>query len=424
LQDLPTGNLLGTVARCPIFFVAPIFFLFLVIKQKFFRLHTIPKYFLYYFIISLLSSILMLIITVIFFTEGNMYQYGEFFPIKLLKIGAENTHDIVKDVGVEGVDIISSFFSLSFFFFPGTNNLDNLVQTIFQNLKEDGFFIGTTIDGKRTTELLNPLPDKKFNFGEGFIQINTDQTVTFEIKGTIVETQKESLVDFELLTKKLQDVGIILEDSKFFKDNKDLSSYENELNSLYRTFIFHKNNMTEKINKLCNKNTFFNLLSRSTDEKCFELFRKLYKEKQIPFLNKKVEIKELDPKYLYNKMSEFYSVKSLINPIHSNNLIKYYSLFGNRIHKYLVHDYIPKDAVTIFKYKDKKDYPSIREQIIETLLKLKEKNISYNNLSNLLILKDNTGYVKVIFDNFGYLDEGNFEKDENDLKHILEYLNK
>jgi len=138
------------------------------------------------------------------------------FQIKLLKIGAENTDDIVKDVGVEGVDIVSSFFSLSFFFFPGTNNLDNLVQTIFQNLKEDGFFIGTTIDGKRTKELLDPLPDKKFNFGEGFIQINKDQTVTFEIKGTIVETQKESLVDFELLTKKLQDVGIILEDSKFF----------------------------------------------------------------------------------------------------------------------------------------------------------------------------------------------------------------
>ena len=337
------------------------------------------------------------------------------FKVKLLKVGAEDTDDLVKVVGIEGVDIVSSFFSLSFFFFNGTDSLDKLVDTISENLKEDGYFIGTTIDGKRTTELLLSFSDKTFDFGEGFIRLNKDNTVSFEIKGTIVETQLESLVDFELLTNKLESVGIFLEKSDFFKDNKDLSTNENKLNSLYRTFVFRKHNMTTKINKLCDKNTIYDLITRSTDEKCFELFKKL---------NKNCNIIDIKPNKLYDSMNLFYIIKSKINKINSFNLLKVYSLFGNRMYKSLITESIPKNSINIFKYKNKEDYNAIREQIVETLLKLKEKNISYNDLLNLLVSKDETGFVKVIFYNYNFLNEGEFEKDEHDFQKILEYLSK
>jgi hypothetical protein len=90
LQDLPTGNSLGTIARCPVFFAAPIFFLLLIVKHRSFKLHIVSKYFLYYIVITILTSLLMLIITTIFFSDGNMNQYGEFFPIKLVKAAQYN----------------------------------------------------------------------------------------------------------------------------------------------------------------------------------------------------------------------------------------------------------------------------------------------------------------------------------------------
>ena len=128
----------------------------------------------------------------------------------LLEKAAQETDFINESVGVDGVDIVTSFFSLSFFFFPNRDkDLINLVETISQNLKEGGYFIGTTIDGESVKNLLVALKDNIFDFGDGFIRLNKDQTVTFEVKDTIVETQQESLVDFKRLKDELGKVGIV-----------------------------------------------------------------------------------------------------------------------------------------------------------------------------------------------------------------------
>ena len=143
--------------------------------------------------------------------QSRLSSYPKSFSdkVKLIIGVAQDTDKIIKEVGEEGVDIVTSFFSLSFFFFPKTNDINELVETVSQNLKEGGYFIGTTIDGEQVLKITNNT-NKTFDFGDGFIRIEKDETVTFEIKGTIVETQKESLVDFNLLTELLKKKGIIL----------------------------------------------------------------------------------------------------------------------------------------------------------------------------------------------------------------------
>ena len=142
-------------------------------------------------------------------------------------------------------DILSSFFSLSFFFFKDElgeyADLNNLINTIDQTLKNDGYFIGTTIDGNKTRELLNSSPDKKFDFNGGYIRFIDEEKETVEllIRETIVETQIESLVDFELLQAKLLERDIELYDSEIFKPGP-MSQKENTLNSLYRYFVFKR----------------------------------------------------------------------------------------------------------------------------------------------------------------------------------------
>ena len=146
---------------------------------------------------------------------------------------------------IKKADILASFFSLSFFFFKDEfgdyKDLNNLINTIDQTLKNDGYFIGTTIDGNKTKELLNSSPNKTFDFNGGYIRFIDEEKETVEllIRETIVETQIESLVDFEFLQAKLLERDIELYDSEIFKPGP-LSDKENTLNSLYRYFVFKR----------------------------------------------------------------------------------------------------------------------------------------------------------------------------------------
>lgn len=157
------------------------------------------------------------------------------------------------------VDIISSFFSLSFFFFKDGDgkytDLDNLVNTIKDNLKPGGYFIGTTIDGESTIKLLDEAKDNKFYFEGGTIGYKSvdqiekwDRPIEIILEGTIVETQTESLVNFGLLTQKLREYDIVLEKTSFldaYYDTDDefvkkLTERELNLSSIYRTFVFKR----------------------------------------------------------------------------------------------------------------------------------------------------------------------------------------
>ncbi len=351
----------------------------------------------------------------VFGVEPNATNYGELlerFPeyvktgkdtfMELIKTDAQDTAQIVEKVGVEcteGVDVVASFFSLSFFFFPDKpDDLQKLVQTISQNLKEGGHFIGTTIDGDRTKALLNGLPDKTFNFGDGSIKLNADETVLFEIKGTIVETQLESLVNCERLLNELRDVGLeyLGEDnySHFFNGNKELSREENTLNSLYRTFVFRKHRLSAKIRELCSTKKVSDLLTRTEDNRCVDLFYKLFETK--------VDMFNVPPEHTYDALKEFMFTKRFINPIDSPYLIKTVAITGGRLNKVVFRQKIPSTAVLLSDYttvENKKNYPILREQILKTLEILKQASIDYGNLTpkGLLVSEESDGNIRVLF---------------------------
>lgn len=345
--------------------------------------------------------------------------------VELIKTEAQNTTQIVEKVGIKGVDIVASFFSLSFFFFPDKpDDLLNLAQTISQNLKEGGYFIGTTIDGDKTKELLNKSPNKTFNFGDGSIKLNADDTVLFEIKGTIVETQLESLVNFERLKNELSAVGIEFlpadNYSRFFNGNKELTPEENTLNSLYRKFAFRKHRLTSEIREMCSTRKLSDLLTCTEDNRCTEIFYKLFE--------KKVDMFNVPPKHTYDALKEFILTKQYINPIDSPNLIKTVSITGDRLHKVVFRQKIQSTAVKLSGYtsiENKQNYPILREQIIKTLEELKRANIDYGSLTpeGLLVNEEKDGNIQILFYDYSHTTRGESKTtDQDNLPALLEFL--
>jgi SAM-dependent methyltransferase len=162
---------------------------------------------------------------------------------------AQDTENL-KNIVENPVDVICSFFSLSFFFF-NEKDLDNLVNTINAFLKNNGVFIGTTIDGIKTFDLLKK-NNETFEFEGGMYQ-TVKEGIKLTQKGTIVEEQIESLVDFTLFQRKLELKNIYLQESSFFEKNESLKENQNFVNDLYRTFVFKKDikNNVEKCDEEC-----------------------------------------------------------------------------------------------------------------------------------------------------------------------------
>ena len=318
---------------------------------------------------------------------------------------AQETQKIVDTIGLGGVDIVSSFFSLSFFFFEDRPyDLDQLVQTISQNLVEGGYFIGTTIDGEKTQEILSDEINQTLFFDDGFIQLQTDGTVVLDIKGTIVDRQVESLVNFKRLERSLKDVGIVLRDTSFFPRCEGLDGKEQILNSMYRTFVFQKEKLQSKIDELCDTQSIYDLMTTSGTRECDKLFEKYLLK--IPT----TESYKIPPEHVYNVMRQFYFLKKYINEMDYFTLRKGYALYGDRLHKTIVMERVPSSAISLRDFlsqpqpselsiKRKLDIQAVYDQIKETAELLQTKNIDYGSYTEDGIMVDSTsdGLVRVIF---------------------------
>jgi hypothetical protein len=158
----------------------------------------------------------------------------------------------VKEIKISNkVDFISSFFSLTFLFSSETD-VDILVKFILDKLLDNGFFIGTTMDGFKTRNLLDEERGKvSFNKEEIIIRLyNPDEKMNYgdkielKLDTATVSKQIESLVYFNLLVAKLEKQNIKLVKSDFFNPsaNKEIKLSQNEelLSTLNRYFIFKK----------------------------------------------------------------------------------------------------------------------------------------------------------------------------------------
>ena len=159
------------------------------------------------------------------------------------------------------VAFITAFFSLTFLF-GSEKDVNLLVDFVSNMLIDDGYFIGTVMDGDKTRNLLDIErgliklgtcgsmkrlynPDELKNYGDK-IEIQT-QTAT-------VSNQVESLVYFDILVEKFKNKRIKLEKSGLFNPSKDLSPEEYLFSSLNRYFIFKKESHPERTLEMLNEN--------------------------------------------------------------------------------------------------------------------------------------------------------------------------
>lgn len=163
--------------------------------------------------------------------------------IKIIPTKAQNTNEL-KSYIRNKVDVVVSFFSLTFFF-EKEEEIENLVNTVSSFLKSGGYFIGTTMDGDRTYTFL----EKTLTYQSDGISIDKlyddsakdelGMKIKIDIKNSIVKEQYEYLVFFDILVEKLNKKGIKLVETNFFDQDIDYKEY-NIISKLFRTFVFIK----------------------------------------------------------------------------------------------------------------------------------------------------------------------------------------
>jgi hypothetical protein len=198
----------------------------------------------------------------------------------VINSGAENTAFISSELmasqpkwmSTSQAEVVSSFFSMSFFF-KDAATLKALVATVTRNLEYGGKFIGTMLDGGRVYEELKTAPGGRITdpdpvhcysiqrkYREGTpLGIGLEIVINYAGTATVEKDQVEWLSPFELLRAELAAENIILEESLFFDDVNvksiwpkkvrgdetaaiygRLTAGERKLNRLYRYFIFQK----------------------------------------------------------------------------------------------------------------------------------------------------------------------------------------
>ena len=198
---------------------------------------------------------------------------------KLLGKGVYKRYGVAKN----GFDVISNQFSIHYFF-ENRNTFYNFMRNINENCKIGGYFIGTCYDGKRVFKMLE---NKKV--GESSFIMNSNNTKMWSItksynnatfpddesslgypvdvyQESINKTFKEYLVNFDFLTRELENYGFVpISDSEC--QNLGFPSAIGTFESLYNIMennLYNRKIKTKNVGKAANMST---------------------KEKQISFLN-------------------------------------------------------------------------------------------------------------------------------------------
>jgi hypothetical protein len=171
--------------------------------------------------------------------------------VKIIKLKAQQSADIFDQMKDEDgkdqkVDIVVSFFSLTFFF-ENENELDRLVNTIASALKKGGMFIGTTMDGEKTYEFLKNKKEKNeegcykiIKYYEDDDKMELGKKLMINLDETIVSDQYEYLAFFDILVNKLEKRGVYLVSTHQFEPPQSLDSRVIGLSKLFRSFVFER----------------------------------------------------------------------------------------------------------------------------------------------------------------------------------------
>ena len=165
---------------------------------------------------------------------------------------------------VDKFDLVSCQFAIHYFF-ESEKILDNFLNTVNLNIKDDGYFIGTCLNGElvkrallNKTEIrgLSDANQVLWNIKKLYTK-NTGVVYGEEIEvfmESIGRVFKEYLVNIDILVKKLKPFGFELIENMSFKDftgnvELQLDDQQKEYSFLNMAFVFKKTGVTKRVIK-------------------------------------------------------------------------------------------------------------------------------------------------------------------------------
>lgn len=188
---------------------------------------------------------------------SRIKSYGMEESVSVIKSKAQDTDYILSKLGNNKVDIVSSFFSMSFFF-ESIEILRSFTRTVNKTSKKGGKFIGVMMDGVETEKLLDQykgtIETRDFAIKKKYKDSDPPMSRKISIKlntPTVEGEQIEWLGEYSILRDMLESLGYrqiesyMLNDDNFISQNpelkkryRELPDNEKLLNSLYRYFCF------------------------------------------------------------------------------------------------------------------------------------------------------------------------------------------
>jgi hypothetical protein len=190
--------------------------------------------------------------------EKRIVTYNMQDKIKIVIAGGQETKKIreaVEEFLGKGakVDVVSSMLSLTFFW-QSENLINSLVDTIVSNIKENGKYIFLTMDGELVEQTFEPkvnqnLPNRlnlnKLVLGPASLEYKGDvipHELLINIKGTIVENQREWLVKLNDLILRMGNFGFTMSLVHKADEEKFLTEEEIIMTQMYTYGMFTRKN--------------------------------------------------------------------------------------------------------------------------------------------------------------------------------------
>lgn len=163
-----------------------------------------------------------------------------------------------QDMARDKFDLVNCQFAIHYFF-ESEQTLDNFLYNVDMYLKDDGYFIGTCLNGHAVKKQLKIASKgerngvllwditKKYQKEEG---VNYGEEIEVFME-SIGKTFKEYLVNLDILTKKLKQMGYSPVEQKSFKEYQDDKFNMDDALKMYShmntTFVYKKNSLKKRV---------------------------------------------------------------------------------------------------------------------------------------------------------------------------------
>jgi SAM-dependent methyltransferase len=175
--------------------------------------------------------------------------------------------------GNKNFDVITSMFAFHYFF-KNNDTFETIMTTIEQNLKSNGFFIGTFFDGETLKNIDPKIYNEyfKITFNNGEVEIPLSKNPVFYEKNVIGDSSPVNVVVYDKTP---------LDNSAFFGRKISVMMKETVLNESMDEYIVDFNNFVERLNQ-----RGFVLLESKLFRDIFSKFNMKQTEKDVSFLNR------------------------------------------------------------------------------------------------------------------------------------------